>query len=261
MFENLIESTRASKRNRTPIFFFATAIIYSSVVCAAVAISIVSYRPTLASGDLLTAIRLELPPPPKGVQPASANQQAGRVSNQKIISTLTPQQPTRIVGPEEAPIIPEPQAPGSGQTGTGAGPFGLPDGVPGAPPAGVLSSILGRKPKDDPPPPPPQAPETKAEPESPRRVISGGVLRGIAIHTVEPVYPMLAKVVKAQGPVQVEITISTDGRVISARVISGHPLLHKASLDAAKQWIFRPTLLSGKPVQVTGILTFNYRLN
>jgi len=54
--------------------------------------------------------------------------------------------------------------------------------------------------------------------------------------------------------------ISEEGRVISAEVVSGHPLLREAALQAAKQWTFKPTELSGVPVKVQGILTFNFAL-
>lgn len=89
---------------------------------------------------------------------------------------------------------------------------------------------------------------------------SEGVLRGSAINRVTPEYPPLARTARASGDVVVEITISEDGGVISARVISGHPLLQQAALSAAKRWTFKPTLLNNTPVKVTGILTFRFTL-
>jgi protein TonB len=59
----------------------------------------------------------------------------------------------------------------------------------------------------------------------------------------------------------VQITISEEGRVIEASILPGqsaHPLLRDAALQAARQWLFNPTLLSGVPVKVQGILTFNF---
>jgi TonB family protein len=65
---------------------------------------------------------------------------------------------------------------------------------------------------------------------------------------------------RAQGSVEVQVLISEQGDVLAARAISGHPLLHAASVEAALKWKFKPTLQSGVPVKVAGILTFNYKL-
>ncbi len=91
---------------------------------------------------------------------------------------------------------------------------------------------------------------------SPIQKVSEGVLMGHAITKVRPVYPAIAKVVNAFGPVEVEFTISEDGRVIDAKAVRGHPTLQYAALDAARKWVFKPTLLNGRPVKVQGSLTF-----
>jgi len=113
------------------------------------------------------------------------------------------------------------------------------------------------------PPPPasvPPAEATSAE-TSKKITVSGGVLQGKAIKKVQPPYPPIAKAARASGPVQVQVTISETGEVIEATVISGHPLLRDAALQAARQWLFQPTELSAVPVKVQGILTFNFTLN
>jgi protein TonB len=83
-------------------------------------------------------------------------------------------------------------------------------------------------------------------------------LQGKAINRVQPPYPPIARAAHASGAVQVQVTISEDGRVIEAAVMNGHPLLRDAALQAAKRWTFHPTELSGVPVKVQGILTFNF---
>ncbi|MCI0659531.1 MAG: energy transducer TonB [Acidobacteria bacterium] len=88
--------------------------------------------------------------------------------------------------------------------------------------------------------------------------ISGGVLQGSAIKRIQPVYPQVAKVARASGPVQVEVTIDENGNVIAAEASSGHPLLREPAVDAAKQWQFKPTEVDGKAVKVKGQLTFNF---
>jgi TonB family protein len=87
---------------------------------------------------------------------------------------------------------------------------------------------------------------------------SGGVLAGSATKRVEPTYPPLAKAARISGVVVVEVTVDTDGKVIAARAISGHPLLKDAAVEAARQWVFQPTTLSGQAVKVIGTITFNF---
>jgi TonB family protein len=88
--------------------------------------------------------------------------------------------------------------------------------------------------------------------------ISGGVLNGKAISLPQPVYPMIARAVRVSGMVVVLVTIDEEGNVISASVVSGHPLLQAAALDAARRAKFPPTKLSGQPVKVTGTITYNF---
>jgi len=52
--------------------------------------------------------------------------------------------------------------------------------------------------------------------------------------------------------------VGTDGRVKSVKVVRGHPLLVKAAADAVMQWIYRPTLLNGQPVQNDVRITLNF---
>jgi TonB family protein len=101
-----------------------------------------------------------------------------------------------------------------------------------------------------------------ARPQPPRIIRkSGGVLSGEAINKPAPVYPPLAKAAKVSGSVVVEVTIDEVGNVISARALSGHPLLKDAAVGAAQQWTFKPTYLSGVPVKVIGTITFNFNMD
>src|SRR5262245_61272717 len=89
----------------------------------------------------------------------------------------------------------------------------------------------------------------------------GGVLLEKAIRRVQPEYSPIAKAAGASGAVQVDITISHTGEVYDAEVHSGHLLLRDAAVQAARQWLFKPTEIGGVPVIVHGILTFNFMLN
>jgi protein TonB len=88
--------------------------------------------------------------------------------------------------------------------------------------------------------------------------LSGGVLNGKAITLPPPEYPAVARAAKASGNVAVEVTIDEEGNVISARSVSGHPLLQSAAVTAARQAKFSPTKLSGQPVKVNGVLIYNF---
>jgi TonB family protein len=83
-------------------------------------------------------------------------------------------------------------------------------------------------------------------------------LQGAATRKVQPAYPAIAKAASAKGAVQVQITVDENGEVKDARVINGHPMLREAALQAAKQWRFKPTELSGVPVKTQGVMTFNF---
>lgn len=117
------------------------------------------------------------------------------------------------------------------------------------------------------PPPPPQpptvvSPSPSANVDAPKKIrVSGGVLQGGAIRKAQPLYPVIARAARVSGAVQVQIIISETGEVIEATAISGHPLLRDAAIQAARQWAFKPTELSGAPVKVQGVLTFNFALN
>jgi protein TonB len=93
------------------------------------------------------------------------------------------------------------------------------------------------------------------------KIISKGVLNGSAISLPRPSYPPAAKAVRAAGTVSVQVTVDEDGNVIRATAAGGHPLLQQAAVEAARQAKFRPTLLSGTPVKVTGIITYNFVAN
>lgn len=102
--------------------------------------------------------------------------------------------------------------------------------------------------------------KVRASEESSRGVVTGGVLQGSAIRRVPPSYPGVAKKNSIGGSVVVEITVDEEGSVTQTRPLSGPPVLRDAAEAAAREWKFRPTLLSGVPVKVIGTLTFNFNL-
>jgi protein TonB len=95
----------------------------------------------------------------------------------------------------------------------------------------------------------------------PRQPISGGVLNGRAISLPTPVYPAIARAARASGLVVIQVLVDEEGNVTEANAVSGHPLLQTAAKEAALQARFKPTRLSGQPVRVTGVLTYNFSAN
>jgi TonB family protein len=100
--------------------------------------------------------------------------------------------------------------------------------------------------------------DSNSNKSNPPKTISGGVLNGKAVDLPKPVYPPAARAVRASGAVNVQVTVDEKGDVISASAVSGHPLLRAAAVQAARQAKFSPTLLSGKPVKVNGVIVYNF---
>jgi len=73
-----------------------------------------------------------------------------------------------------------------------------------------------------------------------------------------PEYPAIAKQSGAQGEVVLTATIGVDGKVKEVKVVSGHPLLRNAAVTAVKQWVYKPTLLNGKPVESESRVSLNF---
>lgn len=104
----------------------------------------------------------------------------------------------------------------------------------------------------------PAANHNSAASKPPPKTISGGVLNGKATSLPKPAYPAIAKAAHASGTVNVQVTVDESGNVISASAVSGHPLLRQSAISAARQAKFRPTMLSGQPVKVTGVIVYNF---
>lgn len=91
--------------------------------------------------------------------------------------------------------------------------------------------------------------------------VSGGVLNGKATSLPRPAYPPNARQIRASGAVNVQVTIDESGSVIAANATSGNPLLRPAAVAAARQARFTPTILSGQPVKVSGVIVYNFVLD
>ena len=88
--------------------------------------------------------------------------------------------------------------------------------------------------------------------------VGGNVVASNLIQRVDPVYPDSAKDARIQGVVVLEAEISKEGKVENLRVITGHPLLIQAAIDAVKQWEYRPIMLNGAAVDVVTTVSVNF---
>jgi periplasmic protein TonB len=104
-------------------------------------------------------------------------------------------------------------------------------------------------------PPPPKPKQT-----GPLRV-GGNVQAARLVNKVTPIYPPLARQTRISGIVRLHAIISKDGAIKELEVVSGHPLLQQAALDAVRQWRYQPTLLNGDPVEVDTTIDVIFSLN
>jgi periplasmic protein TonB len=123
--------------------------------------------------------------------------------------------------------------------------------VPVAPQAGLLPRIDAAPPVVHP----------VAADSAPKRIVqSSGAQEAKLIHKVVPVYPPLAKLTRISGTVHLTGIIATDGTIRDLQVETGPPLLIQAALEAVRQWVYQPTLLSGKPVEVITSINVTFTL-
>ena len=104
------------------------------------------------------------------------------------------------------------------------------------------------------PPPPPAGPT--------RPVFrTSSMLQGSLIHSVQPVYPALARTARIQGSVIVSALIAKDGTMENVRAVSGHPMLVTAAVNAVSQWRYKPYILNNEPIEVETRITVNFILS
>ena len=107
---------------------------------------------------------------------------------------------------------------------------------------------------------PKQEPPARKPPSTPQPV-GGDVQRAKLVMQPLPIYPQLARQARISGVVKLIGIIGKDGTIQQLRVISGHPLLVGAALDAVRRWTYRPTLLNGQPVDVIAPIDVNFTLS
>ncbi|HTP33287.1 MAG TPA: energy transducer TonB [Candidatus Acidoferrales bacterium] len=215
------------------------------------------YFDVLPKTTLQTMLIAPPPPPPPPPPPAAP-------APVKIVKVIPRQfDAGKLMAPKSVPKeiaqIKEEELPPAA-SGAGGVVGGVPGGVAGGTPGGVLGGIIGSVPSAAPPPPPP--PKKEEKPAAPKRItIGGNVQQAKLIRQPKPVYPPLAKQARISGVVHLAAVISANGTIQDLKVISGHPLLIPAALEAVKQWVYQPTLLNGEPVEVQTQIDVNFTLS
>jgi periplasmic protein TonB len=250
MFDKLVESTKEKQGRRARRLFLATVAVYAVTLAALGVATVIGFRPALAEGDDVLS-KLIPPPVPSGPDPSPVQAK-----------------PNPKSAPDQGVVAPEPNVK--------ALPWDevkdfVPGGVsvPGAPSWAKIGPLgVGPGPSDtgEMPPPPPPTPTPVVKPAAPPAQdavvrLTSMLTQGRVLRRVQPPYPVIAKQARIEGSVQVQIDISEDGAVTNVTLLSGHPLLRAAALQAAKQWQFIPTELNGQRVRAIGLLTFNFTLN
>ena len=90
--------------------------------------------------------------------------------------------------------------------------------------------------------------------------VSMGVSEGLLLERMNPSYPEIARRLHIGGTIALGATISKSGRIEDLRVLSGHPLLREAAIEAVKNWRYRPYLLNGQPVEVETTIEIHFTL-
>jgi len=240
MFEDsLIESGNKLKTKRLTtsiVSFFGQFLLLGILILIPLI-----YTEALPKTQLMTFLVAPPPPPPPPPPPAAV------VKVVKIQSDLVNgqlRQPTKI--PQKVQIIKEEEAPPAMAGGVMGG---VPGGVPGGSMNGVIGGMIN---------------STAAIPKvaTPQRVrVSQGVSAGNLIKRVQPNYPPLARQARIQGQVVLQAEISKEGTIQNLQLISGHPMLAPAAIEAVKQWRYKPYLLNGEPVAVDTQVVVNFTLS
>ncbi len=242
MFEDsLLESGNRlkTKRGRTTTF----AIFLEILLIGIMVLMPLIFTEALPKQQLMTFL-VAPPPPPPPPPPAAAPVHIVHQIQTDIVNGAL-RTPTKI--PQKIQMIKEDEAPPAMASAGVVG--GVPGGIPGGQMGGVIGGIIS------------STPVAVPKVATPQRIrVSAGVTSGLLIRKVNPVYPPLARQARISGTVILRAVISKDGSIENLQLVSGHPMLAPAAIDAVKQWKYKPYLLNGEPVEVDTEVQVNFTL-
>lgn len=262
MFNNLIESSsHAQEFKRRGSFVLFTTATYVVLFVITGVVSIYAYDAHLEEQTAQLEVLTFVPPPTQEEPPVvrntiprsttTPNNTSGQSTRTALIdSPSNPNNPPKDVG-TIAPSVP-PARPDSIIGPTNSDPP-IPVGFRNSSSTagnGITVSV-----PDDPPPPTPTP-----TPVAPKVLRISEVLNSKAITLPKPPYPALARQIRLEGMVTIQVLIDENGTVLSAKPVSGHPMLIPDSQRAAMQARFSATTINGVPVKVSGVITYNFKL-
>jgi TonB family protein len=275
MFSNLIESgSHSADIRRKGKFFLGATLFYAMLLAATGVGSIYAYNARLDTSseyELLSILRFTPAEPSAEPQrreqqrPAASNSREQHYATRTEISINTPYHSDRVASPNAKDVdarTPVRFGPVDTDPATVGGPAGtrFAAGSPGG--TDKIGPVVEDAGSPTPPPQPAHtAPTPAPTPHKDPVRLSTSVLTGKAISMPPPPYPATARQIGVQGSVAVQVSIDEQGRVLSAKATNGNPLLMPAAVQAAYRAHFTPTLLSGQPTKVTGVIIYNFVLN
>ncbi len=233
MFERvLVENLETSRR---PWTVSLSVLVQSVVLGVGVLIPLVSTL-DLPAGQWTAHLLAPLPPFP------SASPKPAQPVSEPVVCTFATQLPTAMPDRAQAILDTSEGPPIIGISGLAG--VSAPIGIWGGFGSGRLRAVV-------PPPAPPPEPEPPRATRSDQPIRVGGIVqRARLVSQPMPRYPLAAREARIQGLVRLEAIIAENGSIRSLRVLSGHPFLISAAVDAVKQWRYRPTLLNGEAIAV-----------
>jgi len=242
--DSLLERSSSERHRRGWATTFSFA--FECMVIGFLLILPLMFTEALPTQQLLTLLVAPAPPPPPPPPPPAVP--LARVVQTDMLNTGQLRTPTRI--PRKVEIIREQESPPPAIAGGVIG--GVPGGIPGGQLGGVIGGIIASNSK---------SPVLIPKLEPVKRIrISQGVTQGMIVSKVEPNYPKIALGARISGVVLLHAIISKDGSITELQVVSGHPVLIPAAMDAVKQWRYRPYLLNGDPVEIETYVTVTFQL-
>jgi protein TonB len=241
MFDEMVVSSPNPTKTNKPWTVILSMIFQVAFLAVLILIPLI-YTEALPKTMMATLLVAPPPPPPPPpppiaqivhVKPQVHLMDAGKLVTPKVI-------------PKDIKIIKE-DAPDMSMGMQG----GVVGGVAGGQMGGVIGGVIGGVGAAPPPPKPAQ-----------QRIRQGGQVQAAKlVNKVQPMYPPLARQTRISGTVRLHAIIAKNGSVEQLEVISGHPLLVQAALDAVRQWKYQPTTLNGESVEVDTTIDVIFSLN
>lgn len=267
MFTNLIESdSHAKEFKRRSSFFAATVAVYTLFLFAAAVAGVLTYDAQVEAQTNDLEILEWIPPvkpnvdrpKPSTPRPVSRPRATNAPIDPNLKVPVRTNPTASVTDPLKAPdtigtsASTEPPVSGPFVVGTkNADPPGAPGGS-----ETPCANCTGTQPAVNPETITPVVEPVKT---TPKTVISN-MIASQAVSLPKPDYPIIAKQARVQGPVNVQILVDENGKVISAHAVKGNGMLLRAAEDAARRARFTPTLLNSQPVKVQGVITYNFML-